>query len=65
MQCSNLQDDGVVFGLEPLDGIGSSDFMRMTNRRLVAAAAASNMEARMGHNDIQVHAVDTDTGGRT
>lgn len=58
---NNLPDGGVVLGLEPLHGVKSSDLVGVSDNGL-AAAAAGDTETGAGHDDVEVHSVNSDTG---
>ena len=56
-----LTDNGIEAGLEPLDGVVAVDLVLGTDLGLATAATADALTGA-GHADVEVHAVDTDTG---
>ena len=57
----SLEQDAVVFLLEPFLWIGFRDFVTESNLRLLSATV-SNIESRSSKNNIEIHTVNTNAG---
>ena len=56
-----VEDDAVVFGLEPLHGVLLAQPVLRADPAGLAAPVA-DIEAGSAHHDVEVHAVDADAG---